>query len=584
MEPAPLTSAHAHARAAFSQSGAANVTAAVEEHALAAGEFAQAAETTGDAEALRTLRLLEQHHLKLSEILKFRSSHPVQAKPAESAPVANEDEKAAKFPEAAVPAVTTTEMTDQHSAPHRTSQPPSLPLPHRTLPRDLTSSIASNLASARGIPSSQRRRAAPVSPTISAQHAGGKMAGTAPSKTQAAPRMNQRHSHASGKEGSGWTADGTETRTSPVPTARDDSAAGEGTLQPAIQPGDEPFQRFYSTFESLLSKISAPLAFAGLPLGGDEAVPRGAKVRDGRETSNAELDLSHMFSKAALRAARDGNTPGGAGTDSFYVVPSTGGTISYAGILSRAEQERRTASLPNEPSFDGDEEFVDAREMPQPPSPEVSRHQRSSAGGHFVPPGPIIGTKTMEELHLENQALKQLSDTLSRRLHMWEVNAQSSSMALRQSLRAAAAVAQPSASPDTSKANLPLTSTSPTPTTITTGTTATTATTESTTPETQVAAGAEKDRRTTEEREREIELKTLQDQLRASAREIAKLKEVIQRYRSKWEKLKEGARMRREGGGPAPGPGPGPSPGAGGAAERERAASTTTTTDTEERS
>ena len=51
MEPAPLTQAHAHARAAFShQAQLSDISTASEEHALAAGEFAQAAKGTGDAE------------------------------------------------------------------------------------------------------------------------------------------------------------------------------------------------------------------------------------------------------------------------------------------------------------------------------------------------------------------------------------------------------------------------------------------------------------------------------------------------------------------------------------------------------
>ena len=49
MEAAPLTSAHAHARAAFAQ-GQSTAGTAIEEHALAAGEFARAAGGTGDAE------------------------------------------------------------------------------------------------------------------------------------------------------------------------------------------------------------------------------------------------------------------------------------------------------------------------------------------------------------------------------------------------------------------------------------------------------------------------------------------------------------------------------------------------------
>ncbi|KFY30511.1 hypothetical protein V493_01860 [Pseudogymnoascus sp. VKM F-4281 (FW-2241)] len=40
--------------------------------------------------------------------------------------------------------------------------------------------------------------------------------------------------------------------------------AAEVTLPPSDT--DDGFTRFYSTFEGLLSKLSAPLAFAGLPL------------------------------------------------------------------------------------------------------------------------------------------------------------------------------------------------------------------------------------------------------------------------------------------------------------------------------
>jgi hypothetical protein len=194
-----------------------------------------------------------------------------------------------------------------------------------------------------------------------------------------------------------------------------------------------------------------------------------------------------------------GNGPlHGAGGESFYVVPSTGGTISYAGILSRAEQERRLAGGGSTLSAEGDDEFVDAREVPGPPSPDLRRGGGGSSSS-------TVGAKTMEELQLENQALKQLSDTLSKRLHMWEVNAQSSSLALQQSLRvmqqhgSSAGMSHAGGSPEVSD------------------------------------AGAE-------------EKRELEERLAAATREITKLKEVIARYRSKWEKLKEGARARREGG------------------------------------
>ena len=78
-----------------------NPVAASEEHDLAAVEFAHAAQHTHDAEvrlnslrtlththtftlvltavcsqALRTLRLLEEHHSKLGKLLRFRHEHP----------------------------------------------------------------------------------------------------------------------------------------------------------------------------------------------------------------------------------------------------------------------------------------------------------------------------------------------------------------------------------------------------------------------------------------------------------------------------------------------------------------------------
>lgn len=231
---------------------------------------------------------------------------------------------------------------------------------------------------------------------------------------------------------------------------------------------DEPFQRFYSTFESLLSKLSAPLAFAGLPLGSEGTAPpepQSDKTESPGETTT-EPNMKKFFSKAALRAIKDesgGYVFGGA--ESFYVVPTTGGTISYAGILSRAERAR----------LEGDihaEEFVDARESPG--SPNMNRN-----------------AKTMEELQLENQALRALSDQLSKRLHMWEVNAQSSSMALQQSLRA--------------------------------------------------IGGDEK------VRELEEQIKLGMEEMEKMAKENEKLRGVVARYREKWETLKQGARERRDG-------------------------------------
>lgn len=276
-----------------------------------------------------------------------------------------------------------------------------------------------------------------------------------------------------------------------------------------LSTSDEPFQRFYSTFGGLISKISAPLAFAGLPLGADAESPRQKSLAETkvdrhhatpeRSSLPSDPDINKIFSKAALRAIRDANggMPSNA-TESFYVVPTTGGTVSYASILFRADKEARRNS-----AEDGaDEDFVDARETP--PSPEMLH----SLGGAKAKGGHDRNTKTLEELQMENEALRQLTDTLSKRLHMWEVNAQSSSVALQQSLRAmhhqhAVAPATSSAAP---------------------------------------ATQADTDRRL---REMEEQLRRQEREIERVSRENEKLKATLGKYRERWEKLKEGAKTRR---------------------------------------
>lgn len=301
---------------------------------------------------------------------------------------------------------------------------------------------------------------------------------------------------------------------------------------------EEPFQRFYSTFEGLISKLSAPLAFAGLPLGSD-ASPQAESTRkssaetkldrhqatSGRSSHSAEPDISRIFSRAALQAIRDspggGNGAGGptgGPAESFYVVPTTGGTVSYAGILSRAEKEARRNSLE-----EGEEDFVDARETPA--SPEM-RHSFNGGKGKNSRVNDRLTTnlqnpKTMEELQMENQALRHLSDTLSKRLHMWEVNAQSSSIALQQSLKAMhhQSIPSPEHPPQASSAI-----TSPTA------------------PLSVQPSMVDHDQRI---KELEEMIRRGEKDLEKAGRENEKLRNVLGRYRDRWEKLKEGAKTRR---------------------------------------
>ncbi|KAI9371268.1 hypothetical protein BJX61DRAFT_39268 [Aspergillus egyptiacus] len=517
MEAAPLSLAHTHARNAVLETRKSNPVAASEEHDLAAGEFATAAQSTKDREALRTLHLLEQHHKKLAQILRFQHENPPSA-----AAVGVASAAAGMSPQAPEPGTSKADA----------QQPPKLS-GYSRLPKRETSSIASELASARGIPAIPRR-GSPASPTLSAQQAGAKMTDgpgkirTSESRLRGAQtQQRERTARALGQK-QPW---------SPPVGSPTDITSRQFVPPDAGRPAtDEPFQRFYSTVEGLVSKISAPLAFAGLPLGlplssdnsnnataanrkasANTAVDRQTAAPS-RTPPSSEPDVSRIFSRAALKAIRDSNEGlggiGGNPAESFYVVPTTGGTVSYAGILTRAEKEARRSSID-----EGDDDFVDARETPS--SPEMLQGKgkgKANRGSDKLTS--LQPAKTLEELQMENQALRHLSDTLSKRLHMWEVNAQSSSMALQQSLKAIhhQNVPFPEHFPQSASTISSTQSASATP------------------------APTEQDQRI---KELEEIIRRTEKELDQAGRENSKLRNTLGRYRDRWEKLKEGAKSRR---------------------------------------
>jgi len=214
-------------------------------------------------------------------------------------------------------------------------------------------------------------------------------------------------------------------------------------------------------------------------------------------------------------------------SESFYVVPTTGGTISYAEIMQRAEREeiralrhhRQASNLTNI----SEDDFVDAQSTILPNS--RTREQNSNPSpGRFrrgASEEAKVGGKTMEELALENQALKHLSDTLSRRLHMFEMSAQTSTAALTQSIRSLhmSPLTTPLLSPENSRGK---------------------------------NSGKTLDTRGADEgllkRIAELEeiLRRSDARTRKKEEENAKLKETISKYKEKWESLKAGAKARRE--------------------------------------
>lgn len=448
---------------------------------------------------MRTLKLLEQHHQRLSELLKFPSN---AVKPNDEPEVVAVQEKAIRASPAVLELQSSKNEVARSASPRRAnSTAPGMQVPRRMPPRDMSSSIASNLASARGIRSLQERRA--VSPSITTQEVPGNLE-VHPRKVThnngiPAPLIGQPSSPPSAKNPkASFKVEQPQVRAEPQ--SRVISSATE-----------EGFQRFYSTFETFLSRISAPLAFAGLPLTSEEP-PSHANIdstsRHNRKASvqsaASELDLSKFISKAALRASSN-PAPG---ADSFYVVPTAGHTVSYANILSFADKEKRriAASMHSaDPELfedPDDDDFVDAKET-LPPSPATSqRSGRRSKGSREL-------ENLVEELQTQNKSLKECMDQLTKRLHAFESAAQSSGLAMQESMRLMKP-ASPTLGPS-----------------------------DTTDVQAKLAA-----------RVQALEEQLLADKkdMQAMAKENDKLRSVLSRYRDKWEKLKQGARERREGG------------------------------------
>jgi len=228
-----------------------------------------------------------------------------------------------------------------------------------------------------------------------------------------------------------------------------------------LSTNDDAFARFYSTFESLGTKLSAALAFTGLPLPSsdtasdttvqtidatpsekDTYAPTSPTFRRDRSTVNASSpDVSRLISRAALRAMKD--DMGTNVSESFYVVPTTGGTLSYANMLNHA---RDGSALSNE----GIDEFVDAREVQMPGTPQKGRSRgptaaggeglgmdsgtdvraagRQSGSGVWAGRGGGKWRKTQEEVAYEAEHWKTQAMDLADRLKAFEMNALSQSV------------------------------------------------------------------------------------------------------------------------------------------------------------
>jgi hypothetical protein len=237
-------------------------------------------------------------------------------------------------------------------------------------------------------------------------------------------------------------------------SASKDATRQQKEAPPASPPAEDNFRRFYSAFGGVISAISAPLAFTSLPLNPTPPTPASEPPKDEKAKSRTRSpeasrtvkssipDIAALISKPALRALREDGSAPLRPNESFYLVP---GTATYASIVQNRDTQNQHLNPIEEGSGSmkgsSHEEFVDARENVGPPSPTKARHVRTRSGSGVtpqrnIPAGRGTGLKTMEELALENETLKNLVDKQAKRIQMWELNSQRSFDALAQSFRA----------------------------------------------------------------------------------------------------------------------------------------------------
>ncbi|KAK1674688.1 hypothetical protein BDP55DRAFT_583758 [Colletotrichum godetiae] len=549
MDESSLVKAHDHAKAASNAQHQSETTVAINEHALAAGEFANAARATSSIEALRTLKLLEEHHQRLAELLKIpydrRAAAASQNPSSETIDEKQESQASDATSDVSSPDDGRTKSgsgqqpTGAGSPVAAVKGVPSLAAQQRRYPsREMTSSIASNLASARGIRGS-RNRSQPIPPSVTNDQAPGNMEVQARrdgSRTKMQNVLDQ-----SGKPG--WIP---PTGTNDSPRRESEPKKAEEVASPT---SDDGYSRFYSTFGNIINRLSAPLAFAGLPLITEESSlsstsssipephaempPEPAPAKRNRlkpsPAAPAEPDLSKIYSRATLRAI-SANNP----NDSFYVVPTSGHTMSYANILNFADKEKRRleASLHSGVGVGGggsgagdslieddEDDFVDARESPSvmaPTSPGVRRRNAKPRTEQNL-------KNTVEELYLENRGLKDMLDKLSKRLHAFEATAQNSSLALAESIR----LRRPG-----SPATAGVTTTTP----FTTG------------GGVGAGVGMSSTDAVLKARNKELEeqMAMAMQRMEALEKENRTMARTLEKYREKWEKLKAGAKARRQ--------------------------------------
>ncbi|SMQ48522.1 unnamed protein product [Zymoseptoria tritici ST99CH_3D7] len=385
-EMAPLTSAHTHARKAAEETQNINWLEAANEHQDAAIDFARASKSTNDSEALRILRLLEEQHKRLARIIKTQESEDqVHVEDAPGEDSLKKDTSITRRDFAASNKPSTPKEQAISSAPTKPSR-------SGAQVRESSPSLAREIASRRGIPQTGR-----TPPSAAAQARA----------RQLSPESHRRNRN---------------NQQAKIPPSIMESQQLQTARKVKKVEDDDAFAKFYSNLTTgTMSKLSSVLAYAGLPLTAEDAVNEQYKQKAKKDTVSAsnEPDVKKIFSKAALSAIEDEHRQRGSQgrvfgpAESFYVVPTGGGTYSYANIAKPVQQHHTAIDE------DDEEAFVDAREA-QASSPKSSRFSSRSISGKG---------KTAEEIELENKTLKSTLMELTQRLSGFEMHSQDASMA-----------------------------------------------------------------------------------------------------------------------------------------------------------
>jgi hypothetical protein len=349
---ADIDQAHSHARKAAAETSKSHLAVAATEHLAAAEQYARAQPSTSDPEALRILKLLEVHHRQLAHII--RSKHTI-AKAVQDAQQVDPS-----GPDASVA------LVSPPAAPSSVPPPTTRIHPSR---RESSPALAKDIATRRGIPqppsSLNPRKIAPSTAT------------STPSIDRRAP-----------------------------------STSGTSSTSTQAKEQDDGFSRFYSNWTTgPLSRLSSMLAFTALPLtdAPEPDSPTSSRHQKTSARASNDPDVKSLISPAALNALQQHGHIGPG--ESFYVIPTSGGTASYANIVTREQLYARRHPLSNI-SEDDPTEFVDAQETQTAKQPNRG-----------------LISEREEELQLQNDTLKQALDHVSHRLQAFESHAQDASMA-----------------------------------------------------------------------------------------------------------------------------------------------------------